>query len=181
MQSEQVLRSPLSAGASVSRLIHNPWVTFIARRLVSLVAILIVLMTLTFLMVRLVPGDPAVAVGGTNATADELTDIRHRLGVDEPMLSQFRTYVGDVLSLDFGQSFVTETDVSTIIGDRIGLSAKLAALSLTAVMVFSVPFGMLAALLTRNNRHPRFEIGFTATTSVLGTFPEFLLATLLAA
>jgi peptide/nickel transport system permease protein len=170
------LRRRRAAGAR-----RSTWARFAVQRSLALAGTLLVLLVMTFAMVRLVPGDPAVAVGGLNADEQELNLIRDRLGLDEPVLEQFVRYAGDVVRGDLGRSFITETPVGDTIRQRLGVSARLAGLALLVVMVVSTTVGLVAGYLGRSAKHPRFDVGFTAGTSVFGTFPEFLLATLMAA
>lgn len=155
------------------------WLRFVLRRLASLAWVLIGLVVATFLMVRLIPGDPALLVAGIGATEDQLHAIRHELGLDRPIAEQFVTYIAHVAQGNFGTSFQSREAVSALIGRCFGPSVELAGLSLTVIMLLAVPGGMLAGALTRDNRHPRGELVFAGTTSFLGAVPEFLFATFL--
>lgn len=157
----------------------NRWLRFLLRRLTSLVWVLAGLIVATFLMVRLIPGDPALLVAGIGATEDQLQAIRHELSLDRPIAEQFVTYVAHVTQGNFGTSFQSREAVSALIGRRFGPSVELAGLSLAVIMLLAVPGGMLAGALTRDNRHPRGELVFAGTTSFLGAVPEFLFATFL--
>jgi peptide/nickel transport system permease protein len=155
------------------------WVGFAARRLLGLVLVLAFLLVATFAMVRLIPGDPAVVILGQNGTPDQYRQVDHLLGLDQPWPRQLIDYVGRVLHGDFGVSFATRQPVREIILQRIGPTAQLAGLALAVVLLLSVPLGMAAAHLTANGRRPRLEVAWTAVTAVVGTIPQFLLATLL--
>jgi peptide/nickel transport system permease protein len=131
------------------------------------------------MMVRLTPGDPALAVAGENASPEQVQEVRHELGLDQPLLQQFRTYVSDVLHGDLGTSFQFHAPVSDLLSEAIPASAELAGTALALVAIFAIPGGMLAAALTKDGRHRRLEATFTTVTSVTGAIPEFLLATFL--
>jgi peptide/nickel transport system permease protein len=163
-----------------SHVLRHPFVSFALRRLFSLALVLAGLVVATFLMVRLIPGDPALNIGGPNATEEDLARIRSSLLLDRPLPDQFQTYVQGLARGELGRSFLSRQLVSELIGQRIGTSLQLAAAALALVMVTAVPLGILMGGLTRDHRHPQFEVGFTAVTSILGSVPEFLAATFLA-
>jgi peptide/nickel transport system permease protein len=158
----------------------NPWLRFLLRRGLSLVAVVAVLVVASFMLVRLIPGDPALVVAGPDASAAQIEQIRRALGLDAPPLEQFTTYVTRVVRGDFGSSFITREPVGRMIGQRIGTSLQLAGAALALVLLVAIPLGMLAGALTREGRHRRGEVAFTAVTSVVGSLPEYLAATFLA-
>jgi peptide/nickel transport system permease protein len=160
-------------------MLASRWIGFLGRRLLGLVTILALLLFATFIMVRLIPGDPAVVVLGQNGTPDQYRQIDHLLGVDQPWPQQLVEYVVRAFHGNFGSSFATKQPVSDLIRERIGPTAELAGLSLAVVLLGSVPLGMVAAHLTAGGRRPRLEIAWTTFTAVFGTMPQYLLATLL--
>ena len=145
------------------------WAAFVLRRLVALVVVTFVLVFLTFMLVRWIPGDPAVVVAGPDANEAQLALIRSSLGLDRPPLEQFTTYITHVVRGDLGLSFFSREPVARIIGQRVGTSVQLAAVSLALVLLVAIPGGMLVAHLTRDGRHRRGEVAFTAVTSVVGS------------
>ena len=78
---------------------------FIARRLIAIVPVLGVVAVFVFLMLRLTPGDPAAVIAGDNATSDQIADIRTKLGLDEPIWTQFAIWISNVLQGNFGECF----------------------------------------------------------------------------
>lgn len=162
------------------RFLRHPLAAFAMRRLLSLVLILIGLVLATFLMIRLIPGDPALNVAGLGATGEEIARVRATLLLDRPLPEQLEIYLTNLAQGDLGRSFFTRQPVSEMLAQRVGTSLQLAAVALAIVMLASVPLGILMGAFTRERRHPRIEVGFTAVTSVLGSLPEFLAATFLA-
>jgi peptide/nickel transport system permease protein len=162
------------------RFVRHPFTRFVLRRLLSLVMILVGLVLATFMMLRLIPGDPAMNVAGLGATGDEIARIRSTLLLDRPLAEQFQIYITNLARGNLGQSFFTRQPVADLLAQRVGTSLQLAAVALAIVMLASVPLGILMGAFTRERRHPRAEVGFTAVTSVLGSLPEFLAATFLA-
>jgi peptide/nickel transport system permease protein len=150
------------------------------RRAGSLGIVLAALVFASFLIVRLIPGDPARAIAGLDASQEDVQRIRVALGLDKPLLVQFVSYARRALRLDFGHSFVTNEPVTKLISDRLPKTVQLAAAALLLVMLLSVPLGMAAGAFTTEGRHRRAEVVFAAATSVGGALPEFLASTFLA-
>jgi peptide/nickel transport system permease protein len=157
----------------------SPWLRFLVRRIAGLVGVLLVLAVVVFLLVRLTPGDPAVAVTGGHATAAQLQTVRHQLGLDTSLGHQFATYLKDLSHGDLGNSYTTHTPVRQVISERLGSSLQLAGAGLALMLLLGIPLGLLAGALTRDGRHRRFGTAFTAVTSVGGNVPPYVLATLL--
>jgi peptide/nickel transport system permease protein len=155
-------------------------VGFLVRRFIGLVVVLIALALATFAMVRLIPGDPGLSIAGIGATKAQIDAINHALGLDQPFLVQLTTFMGNLLHGDLGKSFMTNEPVSQLIQERIGNSLQLASFSLALVLLLGIPGGMLAGALTREGRHPRGEVAYTAVSSVFGALPEYLAGTFLA-
>jgi peptide/nickel transport system permease protein len=158
----------------------NPWVAFVRRRIISVVVILLLLATVTFSLVRLIPGDPGVIIGGTASTRAEQLAIDHRLGVDRPFATQYWTYWNNLLHGDLGRSFITHDPVTKILKQNAGASLQVAGLALLLVLAVSIPGGIALGALTRDRRHRHLESWFTGIASVVGAMPELLVATLLA-
>jgi peptide/nickel transport system permease protein len=161
-------------------LASSPWWGFLGRRLISLVLILLGLIVVVFFVLRLVPGDPAVSLAGANATPDDIARVRSELGLDLPVYEQFWQYISGLAHGDLGKSYFFSDSVSTVITDRLGSSAQLAAVALVIVLLVSIPGGMLAGVYTRDGKHKYGELGFASITSIIGSLPEFLMATFLA-
>jgi len=138
------------------------------------------LVLVTFLMVRLIPGDPAIIIAGDLGDEEYIAKIRSELGLDRPVLEQLAVYVDRVLHFDFGSSFQTGQPVAHIIAVKSGASISLAVAAFVLVMLVSVPVGFVSAALTQEGRHQRLEVLFTSSTSVVGALPEYLAATFLA-
>ncbi len=162
------------------RALSHPWASFVVRRLVALAVVVAVLVFSSFMLVRLIPGDPALVIAGADASGERIAEIHRALGLDKPPLTQLTDYVLGIFTGDLGSSFTTREPVRQIIIQRIGTSLQLAASSLIIVMILSIPAGLLAAAYTREGRHKQAEVSFTAFTSVVGSLPEFLAATFLA-
>ena len=170
----------LGEAGAFARFKANSWTRFVVRRLLNLVVVLIGLVILVFLILRLIPGDPAEILASISGAPDRVGIIRHELGLDVSTWQQFTNYCGDLLHGDLGNSFNTHQPVREIISQRLGNSATLAGAALATVLLVSIPGGMLAGAFTREHRHKRTEGVFTTLTSVVGSFPPYFTATLLA-
>jgi peptide/nickel transport system permease protein len=161
------------------RLPSSPWPAFLLRRLFSMLIILVALATATFMLIRWIPGDPAVVIAGDSATSAHVASIRTELGLDQPLLVQYAKFWIGLAHGELGNSFVVSEPVGQIIWDRAGASVQLAAAALVLVMLVSIPAGLLAGTFTRDGRHRHSEVLLTGVASIVGAVPEFLTATFL--
>ncbi|MER5260005.1 ABC transporter permease [Streptomyces sp. NPDC002855] len=163
-----------TAGAGRSSLL-GPWGTYLVRRLAGLATVAVTLVAGTFLMVQLIPGDPARVVVGSDATPSDVARARHELGLDQPLLAQFATYTGNLFRGDMGTSFQTQEPVAEIIGGRLPFTAEIALIAVLVVLVLAVPIGLATA--ARGSR--RTDGAFTFVTGTVGASPEYIIGTLL--
>ncbi|MBL8575573.1 MAG: ABC transporter permease subunit [Hyphomicrobiaceae bacterium] len=120
---------------------------FILRRLALTIPTLLALMFLTFVAVRLVPGDPVeVRTGERGISPERLAQFRHELGLDRPIWQQFGDYMGSLLQGDFGISIVTKEPVLKEFLTLFPATLELSFFAMLFAVVFSVPFGVLAAV-----------------------------------
>ncbi|GIH79857.1 peptide ABC transporter permease [Planobispora longispora] len=157
----------------------HPWAGFLLRRLGGLLAVLVTLVVVTFLIVQLIPGDPARALAGPDATPQQIEQLRHEIGLDRPLPEQFASYAGGLLGGDLGVSFQTREPVADVIAARLPFTAELALLAVVVALAVAVPLGMAVAVATRGGRRPRLDAAFTFVTGLGGAAPEYVLGTLL--
>ncbi len=119
---------------------------FILRRLALLVPTLIGISAIVFLMVHLVPGDPAQIMLGERADAESVAALRAQLGLDQPLHIQFLKFFGDLLQGDLGRSMRTHERVTTEMFERFPATCELTAASMTLAIVFGVTLGIAAAV-----------------------------------
>ena len=139
----------------------------------------VVLTLVTFLIVPLIPGDPAVIAAGDGASAEQVALARTELGLDLPLAAQFLDYVSGILTLDLGTSFVSGEDVGTLIFTRFPFTAEIALLAIVLVLLVAVPLGMAVAIATRGGRNKWLDTAFNFLTGVFYSVPQYVLATLL--
>lgn len=101
---------------------------------------------LTFLMVRLIPGDPAEVIAGDNATVADVDRIREQLGLDRPAVEQYFSWLGGVLHGDLGSSLFTDRPVTTTIVDAAPPTLALALTAVVLAVVIGVGAGVIAGL-----------------------------------
>lgn len=147
--------------------------TFITRRMLTLVVQLFFVAVLVFLMLRLVPGDPARGILGETATEEQVETMRQRLGIDRPLWEQFTDWFGGVLQLDLGESIISGRSVSGDIADRITNSLELIVLSVVLSLLIAIPLGTIAAI--RSNRFADFALSSLAMLGL--SLPSFVIGT----
>lgn len=123
-----------------------PLLSFIFRRILQLIPTLIFILVVVFLLVRLLPGDPASAMLGDRALDADVTRIKHDLGLDQALPIQFAYFVGQVLTGNLGESIAMKTPVANVIAQRMPVTLLLTAMAATIALLLSVPLAFLAAL-----------------------------------
>ena len=119
--------------------------SFLARRLLALIPVLVIVSLLVFLMLRLTPGDPAAVLAGDAASTEQIAQIRSGLGLDRSIPEQYLIWAGRLLSGDLGQSYYYKTDVATLIAQRLEPTVSLAFITILIAVLVAVPLGVLAA------------------------------------
>ena len=118
----------------------------ITRRLLLTIPILLGTAIIVFGILRLVPGDPAGAILGANATPAQLRQVRIDLGLDHPIYQQFVAWLGGVVRGDFGHDYITNQSITTEMADRLPVTAELAGFAFVLAVVVAVPLGVIAAV-----------------------------------
>jgi peptide/nickel transport system permease protein len=167
------LASSVAPAPRVGVLSH-PWVRFGVRRLGRLLVSLWVLVTASFLMLHLIPGDAVRAALGPTAPAELVASTRADMGLDDPLLVQYLHYLQNLLHGDLGTSLISRLPVSDIIAQRLPATLQLALLGFVLAVAVAVPLGVTMGVLTRRGHGRRTELAFTTTSVVLGIIPDFL-------
>src|ERR1043166_3842057 len=115
------------------------------RRLIATLPVMLIVAVFVFLMLRMTPGDPAAIIAGDNANSEQVALIRNRLGLDEPILSQFFIWFANMLHGDFGESFFFKKTVAELIASRLQPTVALSVVTIIIAVGVSVPLGVLAA------------------------------------
>ncbi len=149
---------------------------YLIRRLLLTLPVLLGVATLVFALIHLVPGDPAVAMLGDSASPGDLAELRTKLGLDEPLGTQYAQFLGRLAHGDLGTSFRYGTPVAREIGQRLGRTAELAMAAMLVAIAIAVPLGIAAAL----NRGGAIDQAAMAASLAGISMPNFWLGPLLA-
>jgi peptide/nickel transport system permease protein len=115
-------------------------------RLALSVPMLLGMSVLVFLIIRLVPGDPVLAVLGLNATPELVAQLREDLGLNDPIHVQYLNWLADLVRGDFGLDYRSNESIGTLLLDRLPVTIELTVIALLLSVLFAVPIGVLAAV-----------------------------------
>lgn len=150
---------------------------WILRRLLALVPIVFGISLLVFLMMALVPGDPAQAILGPYATAENLAKLRRELALDRSLPAQYGTWIGNVMRGDFGRSYSLDRPVLDEILERLGPTLLLGGTAFALMTLMGIVAGVISAV--RHNRWPDRLLGVLVLIGI--STPSFWLALLFVA
>jgi peptide/nickel transport system permease protein len=136
---------------------------------------LLIVAVAVFVLIRLIPGDPAQLMLGDLATPASLADLRARLGLDQSLPVQFGIWFGKVLTGDFGQSISSQQAVLPLILSRFWISAQIVLVAVLLASLVAVPAGVIAAW----KQDSPIDLGLVATATLLLSIPTFWLGLLL--
>src|SRR5579859_5715523 len=150
--------------------------SYVLRRLLALVPLLLIVSFLVFSFSFAIPGDPArTLAGGLHAPESRVVEVRHQLGLDRPIVSQYGHWLGRVVRGDLGQSLFKQTSVATEIRRRFPVTFSMAIGALAVIFLLGIPAGIAAG--TRPGSW--IDRAVTLGTSAAIAFPDFWLAILL--
>lgn len=148
---------------------------YIGRRLLALIPVLIVVGVIVFTIIHLTPGDPASVILGESATQEEVDQLRQALGLDQPLMSQFITWIGQVATGNLGTSVFSGEPVAQTIIDRLGPTVSLAIVACMVSLCIAIPTAILAVW----KRDSVLDPAFMSVTLLGVSIPNFWLALLL--
>jgi peptide/nickel transport system permease protein len=119
---------------------------YLIRRLLLTIPVMLGVATLVFALIHLVPGDPAQAMLGETAPQADVLKLRHSLGLDQPLLTQYRTFMTGLARGDLGTSFRYNVPVTAQIREKFPNTATLAVAAMCFAILFAIPLGILAAV-----------------------------------
>jgi ABC-type dipeptide/oligopeptide/nickel transport system permease component len=149
--------------------------TFLTGRLLQAIPVLFGVSLAVFLMVHLIPGDPAALIAGPDATQADVENVRQSLGLDRPLPVQYVTFVGKALTGDFGKSFRTNRPVLEEIVPRYLNTMALGAIALAIAVLIGMASGILSAV----RRHTIFDNAALLLSLAGVSMPTFFLGLLL--
>jgi peptide/nickel transport system permease protein len=143
---------------------------YLLKRIFALVPVLLLVSVFVFLLLRLTPGDPAAILAGDAATTEQLERIREAMGLNEPILTQYFTWMGKIMQGDLGVSLISGVPVLDMVSQRIGPTISIAVLTIIIAVLVAIPMGVVAAW-----RHRSWADYLVMSFSVLGfSVPVFL-------
>lgn len=119
--------------------------TYIIRRILATIPVMLVVVLFVFSLLRLAPGDPAAVIAGDYAQPGDIERIRHQLGLDEPIITQLAIWLGRLAHGDLGVSIFSNLPVTKLIGQRMEPTLALTLTTMVFAVVLAVPMGVLAA------------------------------------
>ena len=146
-------------------------------RLAGAVILLWLVVTITFVLVRAAPGDPAELLVAPSASSSDIARVRAELGLDAPVMVQYARWVGRVVSGDLGESIALRRPVTSVLAEALPLSVGLGLLSITLTFGLGIAVGMVQAA----RRGTRLDTALTVLTTSVYAAPSFWLALALVA
>jgi len=134
---------------------------YLARRLLQLIPVILLSSFLVFLLLHLVPGDPAETVAGPDATPEMIKTIRQKMGLDRPLAVQYGIWLGNLVRADLGTSYISKMPVIDLVGYAFPATIQLSLAALVLSLAISLPLGVLASL-KQGSRLDLFVQGYTA-------------------
>lgn len=138
----------------------------------ELIVVLLVVSFASFLLLSLVPGDPAIELAGENASLDDYLDARAELRLDDPIPSRYVSWLGDVVQGDLGRSTRLNQDVVDTLAERLPVTVELMLLTLLVGLIVSIPLGVMSAWRAGS----RFDRVVTTLSFGILSMPGFLVA-----
>jgi peptide/nickel transport system permease protein len=120
--------------------------SFALRRLGRLLLTVLLISTIIFFVIRVIPGDPALVIAGIDATQDDIQAIRTQLGTDRPLIVQYLGWLSDIVRFDFGTSMISSQPVTQLILERFPITLSLAVMGIVISILIAVPLGVLSAV-----------------------------------
>ena len=148
---------------------------YVLMRLLGMAAVMFLVLTIVFLIVRVTPGDPAAIMLGPDASADDVAHLRSRLGLDTPLPLQYLIYIGQVLRGDLGESIFLGQPVLTAIASRAEPTFFLTVFALAIACAIALPVGIMSAY----RRGSLFDQGVTTLAMLAASIPGFWLSLIL--
>ncbi len=163
---------PLLSASTVKR---NLMGRYILQRLAGMVAVMFTVVTIVFIIVRIAPGDPAAVMLGPDASAQDISQLRARLGIDQPLPIQYALFLGQLIRGDLGESIFLNRPVLSALADRAEPTFFLTLFAIAIASAIAIPIGILSAY----RRGSLFDQATTTVAMLAASIPSFWLGLLL--
>jgi ABC-type dipeptide/oligopeptide/nickel transport system permease component len=150
-------------------------VNYIFRRFIILLILLFLVTSFVFLLIHLVPGDPASIIAGVGASQEAIESIRQELGLNRPLVVQYFDKIKGLFVGDMGKSLMTGTPVNELVWERFGATLELVTFGAVFSIVLGIPLGMIAA----RNYNKFFDHLITTIATLFISIPVFVVGTFL--
>lgn len=148
---------------------------YILQRLAGMLAVMFTVVTIVFIIVRIAPGDPAAVMLGPDASAQDISQLRARLGIDQPLPIQYALFLGQLIRGDLGESIFLNRPVLSALADRAEPTFFLTLFAIAIASVIAIPIGILSAY----RRGSLFDQATTTVAMLAASIPSFWLGLLL--
>ena len=148
---------------------------YILQRLAGMLAVMFTVVTIVFIIVRVAPGDPAAVMLGPDASAQDISQLRARLGIDQPLPIQYALFLGQLIQGDLGESIFLNRPVLSALADRAEPTFFLTLFAIAIASVIAIPIGILSAY----RRGSLFDQATTTVAMLAASIPSFWLGLLL--
>jgi peptide/nickel transport system permease protein len=144
-------------------------ISFIIRRLIQAVIVIFLVTVISFLLLQIVPGDPVLQILGSHATPEQQAILRHNLGLDQPVVTQYLHWIGGIFRGDFGESFIYHENVAALLKERLPITVYLSILALIISTILGIIGGVISAV-KRGSMLDSFISLFANTAVAIPTF-----------
>ena len=148
---------------------------YILQRLVGMLVVMFTVVTIVFIIVRIAPGDPAAVMLGPDATQQDISQLRTRLGLDRPLIVQYAFFLGQLIRGDLGESIFLNRPVLSALADRAEPTFFLTLFAIVIASMIAIPIGILSAY----RRGSLFDQATTTVAMLAASIPSFWLGLLL--
>lgn len=120
--------------------------SFLVKRLLALIPVLLTVSAVVFMIIHFIPGDPAAAMLGSQANEEQLAQMREKMGLNEPLFIQFTLWLSNLLQGDLGSSLVSDQTVLSLIANRLPVTLNLIIYSMIISILIAIPLGVISAV-----------------------------------
>lgn len=145
---------------------------YVLNKLLQLVITTLGVVTLVFFTLRLIPGDAASAMAGDTLSGEALERLREQMGLNEPLLSQYTSYLQSLLALDFGRTITTNLSITELLMAALPITLSIAVATIVLTVALSIPLGTLAAYMAHKG-HRTLDNLITGTAMLVDLMPSF--------